>query len=558
MRQFKHVKYKIVIQKPHFIHFELYRSLSRALTRRQKLAEKAAGGAKGFYILGLISEKRKKNKDALFYYRRAFKMDPSLWLAFERVCQLDMSSNLGLSDLFSTKSKRRSKDEVFLSKIASNMRKVGGLNTPKKMVIADVKVSKDRRSQDFLKRVKATYEGGKDNRKQIIEKFIWKSHDRSKMKKSTLGLEMRLRKGEDVFNIESMRNQFYKQNLTLLSKRTSPDISLSNSNAKEFRVFEKYAEKKRPPLPPSPAEISAENEKNTEILKRYLMKLGYAYRLMTLGKFNESVNMFNSLSKPLLTLHFVLINIAICYMHLVKYKSAEKLFNYAFEKEPYESYGLDYYSSCLWKLERAKTLYELASRFVHSKPFHENTWILMANCFSLNDDRQAALRFLHRAINLDPGHSSAHCLLGQEYFFMDELDKAAEFFKKASLLNSRQFFAWCGLGTVSLKCDKYKEALDFFVKAMCLNRKCPVVYSYIGICWANLNDPAKALNNFKKSEELDPKNTMNIYHKANSLYLLKEYNSALFELEKLKRENAHNESLVYLLYGKQQQHTEKR
>lgn len=174
----------------------------------------------------------------------------------------------------------------------------------------------------------------------------------------------------------------------------------------------------------------------------------------------------------------------------------------------------------------------------------------MANCFSLNEDRHAALRFLHRAINLNPRHSYAYCLLGQEYFFMDNLDKAAEYFKEATFLNARQFFAWCGLGTVSMKCDRFREALDYFLKAMCLNRKCPVVYSYIGICWVNLGDPLKALDNFKKAEELDPKNTMNIYQKANSLYLLKEYNSALFELEKLKRENAHNDSLVFLLLGK--------
>lgn len=173
----------------------------------------------------------------------------------------------------------------------------------------------------------------------------------------------------------------------------------------------------------------------------------------------------------------------------------------------------------------------------------------MANCFSLNEDRSAALRFLHRAINLNPRHSYAYCLLGQEYFFMDDLVKAEEYFKEASFLNSRQFFAWCGLGTVSLKSDRFRKALDFFGKALYLNRKCPVVYSYIGICYINLGDPNKALDNFKKAEELDPKNTMNIYQKANSLYLLKEYNSALFELEKLKRENAHNECLVYLLLG---------
>ena len=82
---------------------------------------------------------------------------------------------------------------------------------------------------------------------------------------------------------------------------------------------------------------------NMNLLKKYLTKLGYAYRMMTLGKFKESINIFNSLNSALLKMHFVLVNTAICYMHLVKYKNAEKIFNYAFEKEPYESYGLDFY-----------------------------------------------------------------------------------------------------------------------------------------------------------------------------------------------------------------------
>lgn len=207
-------------------------------------------------------------------------------------------------------------------------------------------------------------------------------------------------------------------------------------------------------------------------------------------------------------------------------------------------------SSCLWKLEKSKTLNELACRFVRSKPFHENTWILLANCFSLNQDRQSALKFLKRALHLNPTHSYAHCLIGQEYFFLDHLDKALEHFKRSSLLNSRQFFAWCGLGSVALKRDKFRTALDYFNRACYLNPKCSVIHSYMGICYINQDEPHKALGSFKKAEELDPKNPMNIYQKANALFLLDQLNAALFELEKLKRENAHNESLVFLLLGK--------
>lgn len=207
-------------------------------------------------------------------------------------------------------------------------------------------------------------------------------------------------------------------------------------------------------------------------------------------------------------------------------------------------------SSCLWKLQKAKTLQELALRFVKAKPYDENTWILMANCYSLNEDRPSALKFLSRAIHLNPSHSYAHCLIGQELFFMDELDRATEHFKKATLLNSRQFFAWCGLGSVSLKRDKFRSALDFFNKAQYLNPRCPIVYSYIGICNLNLGRFEMSLQNFEKAESLDKKNAMNRYQKANALYKLNRYNAALYELEQLKRDSSRDEPMIYILFGR--------
>jgi tetratricopeptide (TPR) repeat protein len=299
--------------------------------------------------LGLVSEKKKKNKDALLYYRRAFKLDPSLWIAFERICHLDVSSGLGLSDLFACKVKRKTKEEVFLNKKFGNIRNLGAVHTPKKMFIGNLD-SKERREglvhrKRDTKRVKLVYEAGVDSRKKKMEELFRMGSGRNKMKKRNLNMDAnRFGKFEEIgsgkFNLTS------KAMPTLISKRNSPDKSLSISRClskSKERGFMEHGVGRKPSFSGNSTLGQLENQKNSEILKRYLMKLGYAYRLMRLGKFNESVNMFNSLSKPLLTLHFVLVNTAICYMHLVRYKNAEKLFAYAFEKEPYESYGLDYY-----------------------------------------------------------------------------------------------------------------------------------------------------------------------------------------------------------------------
>ena len=86
-------------------------------------------------------------------------------------------------------------------------------------------------------------------------------------------------------------------------------------------------------------------EKNMDILKSYLMKTAMGYKYLCLGKYRKSIQYFNNTGEPLNLSHFVLINTAIAYMHLVKYENAEKLFNFAFKKEPFRSYGLDYYRS---------------------------------------------------------------------------------------------------------------------------------------------------------------------------------------------------------------------
>jgi hypothetical protein len=52
-----------------------------------------ACGASGCYLLGLICEKQSRQKEALHYFLKALELNPSLWVAFEKVCKLDPNIN---------------------------------------------------------------------------------------------------------------------------------------------------------------------------------------------------------------------------------------------------------------------------------------------------------------------------------------------------------------------------------------------------------------------------------------------------------------------------------
>lgn len=47
------------------------------------------GGAAGYYLLGSIIEHQARQREASMYYSKAVEMDPTLWVAFEKLCKLE-------------------------------------------------------------------------------------------------------------------------------------------------------------------------------------------------------------------------------------------------------------------------------------------------------------------------------------------------------------------------------------------------------------------------------------------------------------------------------------
>jgi len=100
--------------------------------------ETVPNGAYGLYLLGLINEKMQKYSDAKEYYGKALEINPTLWVAYEKLCKLGESTNP--NNLFvETKLKRwennrKTNVSAYISQCFANM---NPLSTTKKSDMVD-------------------------------------------------------------------------------------------------------------------------------------------------------------------------------------------------------------------------------------------------------------------------------------------------------------------------------------------------------------------------------------------------------------------------------------
>lgn len=142
----------------------------------------------------------------------------------------------------------------------------------------------------------------------------------------------------------------------------------------------------------------ASNVADNYTLSDILTKLAKAYYLMINYKSHQAIETFQSLPKKHYTTGFVLTSLGRCHMDLGLNKEAEKFFSEAHKKEPYRLEGMEYYSSCLWSLQKHSELSELALSCIEKNPFASEAWIAIGNCYSLQREHDTALNFFNRAI----------------------------------------------------------------------------------------------------------------------------------------------------------------
>lgn len=283
-------------------------------------------------------------------------------------------------------------------------------------------------------------------------------------------------------------------------------------------------------------------------LESMVASFGYLHSLYYNCAFLECVNVCKKLPKVLKSSHYIYLYKALCSLKQSKYKQAAAYFSKGQKLNSISSFGLDYYSSCLWHLNKTKELIQLSEKMCMEDPKSPITWIIVANSYSALKDHKTSIVNLKKALSLNSKNSYAYCLLGHEYVFIEDYPNAELSYKKALEYDWTDFHVYWGLGNVYLKTEKFDKALRYFILAHTLNLNSSIINTYLGIAYMNMKNYDNALKMFKAAELIDPDCLMTQYYKSSCLYNINLHAEALVELEKLKTKLS-NESKVFLLLG---------
>lgn len=287
---------------------------------------------------------------------------------------------------------------------------------------------------------------------------------------------------------------------------------------------------------------------NEITLQSIIASYGHIHNLYYNCLFFECMSVCKRLPKMMKNAHYVYIYKALCSLKQAQYKKSAGYFAKGKKLNTISSFCLDYYSSCLWHLNKTKELVQISEKLCIEEPKSSTTWIVLANSYSAIKDHKTSIVNLKKAISLNSRNSYAYCLLGHEYVFTEDYVNAELNYKKALEYDWTDFHVYWGLGNVYLKTEKFDKALRYFNLAQTLNPNSSIISTYVGIAFMNIKNYDSALVMFRQAEIMDPECLMTQYYKSSCLYNINLHSEALLELEKLKIKLP-KEPKVFLLLG---------
>ncbi|KAM7533380.1 hypothetical protein Aperf_G00000126327 [Anoplocephala perfoliata] len=280
--------------------------------------------------------------------------------------------------------------------------------------------------------------------------------------------------------------------------------------------------------------------------------LGQAYSLLTQHNYRGSVALLSEIPFEHLATGRLLTWAARAHVDAADYSKARRIFNELRRLEPWQLYGMDFYSTVLWYQGAEQELSQLASDLLTLDRSASIPWSVAGNYYALLREHDTSIRFLRRAIQVCPTDSYACTLLGHEYVAVENLDRAASAFRHALRLDERNYSARFGLSNVYFKQDYFGLADAHLVRALSIFPNSCLLLTHLGAIRARIGrlegDDGSAINLLNKAVNIDPTNPMALYHRACILTQLGRYQDAIEELERLMVITPH-EAMIYFMLG---------
>ena len=283
-----------------------------------------------------------------------------------------------------------------------------------------------------------------------------------------------------------------------------------------------------------------------------LRQLANGYRSLCVYKCNDAVHAFRSLPARQYNTGWVLTQVGRAHFEMVQYAEALKAFEQAQAIEPHRLSGMEVHSTILWHLKREVNLCYLAKRALDFEKNSAYSCCVVGNCFSLQKEHDTALKFFQRAIQLQPDFAYAYTLSGHEYSANDDFEKAMACYRSAIRIDERHYNAWYGLGNIYYRQEKYDFSEHHLRKALAINPCSSPLYCYLGMALHANGKRQQALEMLTNAINIDPKNPLARFQKAQVLLSSEQYDQyelALVELKQLV-EMAPKEGSVYFVLGR--------
>jgi len=542
--------------------------------------DQVVGGAAGYYLLGTITEKLQvKQKDPAFYYSKALDLDPTLWVAFEKLCKLEPR----------TKPENIFKDEHPIIQGFNTI--INGkeyFNKSGQTLTAshcDITIKADAIVNQPPGSYKSESEHdpiGAENRvfpkpavkplphpsgaepmmisdvKRTLRHSTTAPQGPASAALSTPNVNKRLSSGKGP-----QAPQKIKANIQAAPMKSMEEIktfaTISEPSVNPFVLQPgplmpmggQFESSPQPKITLRSATVvkTQNNIKPDTTMMALLRQLGNAYQCLATYRCNEAIKLFKGLPKSQYNTGWILTQVGRALFEGIRYAEAEKVYREALNLEPYRLEGIEYYSTCLWHMKKQVDLCELSNKALNISLFAPETWCAVGNAFSLQKEHETALRFFNRAIQLNPYFAYAHTLSGHEYVSNEDFEQAKKCYTRAMSCDERHYNAFWGMGNIFLKQEKYEDAIKYFKHAISINSKSSVLFTYLGMTYFHNRQPREALDCFEIAEKMDPNNPLNKYQKATVLISLNQLEEALHVLEELNVK-VPREAPVHVLMGK--------
>lgn len=148
----------------------------------------------------------------------------------------------------------------------------------------------------------------------------------------------------------------------------------------------------------------------------------------------------------------------------------------------------------------------------------------------------------------EPDNYEAQIKAGEMYARIRNFEKALEFYQKAQRLKPEDFEANASLGNAFFDARQFENAETYYVKALEINPQDLNVLSDLGTTFVERRDPDydRAINQFQKVLEIDPKHEPSIYNLSLAYLRKGDRENAQKTLARLKEANPNSDLIARL------------